>query len=246
MTKFKERPYLLRPVARHPASDGEDPHLLVLEQSSGEVLQVEERVEAKLWSFLAGAETVGKSVIESQFRVRESGYKDGDLLLKSRLKDSPAGTALVQGASDLAVELVGAQRLIVVPSLVDGADDLLHVVQIGLRLERVIDAVVSGLVQFHIVHLGVVAEVLASGSLDQPVGHQRAGGDDGMDEAMVDQIGDDQALLRYRHRAGKGHDDETVFVAGHGFKHVGAFADLASGEGGVAHRCDQVIDAACL
>ena len=81
----------------------------------------------------------------------------------------------------------------------------------------------------------------APGGLDQPVRHQRAGGDDGVDDAAIDQFGDDQPLLGDGHRARKGHYDEAFFVARHRFQHVGAFAHLAAGKSGVAHGPHQVI-----
>ena len=71
--------------------------------------------------------------------------------------------------------------------------------------------------------------------------HQRSGGDDGVDDAVIDEVGDHQALLGDGHRAGQGHHNEAFLVARHGFQHVGAFANLASGEGGVAHGADKVI-----
>ena len=120
-------------------------------------------------------------------------------------------------------------------------DDALHEVEVRLRLQRVVHAVVAGLVQLDVVHLRVVAEVRAPRGLHQPVRHQRAGGDNGVDDAVVNQIGDHQPLLGDGHRARQRHHDETLFVARHGFQHVGAFAHLPPGECRVAHRADQVI-----
>ena len=80
-----------------------------------------------------------------------------------------------------------------------------------------------------------------AGGFDQPVRHERAGGDDGFDDAGIEEIGDDESLLGDGHGAGEGHDDESLAVAGHGFQHVGGVADLASGEGGAAHGADEVV-----
>ena len=58
---------------------------------------------------------------------------------------------------------------------------------------------------------------------------------------MVDQIGNDQSLLRDGHGAGQRHHDETVLVASHGFQNFSAFPHLPPGECGVAHGADEVI-----
>ena len=57
-----------------------------------------------------------------------------------------------------------------------------------------------------------------------------------------DQIAKNQAHFADGHRAGERHDHEAVFVAGHGFEHVGGIADLPRGEGGLAHGADKIVD----
>ena len=82
----------------------------------------------------------------------------------------------------------------------------------------------------------------APGGFDQTVRHQRAGGNNRIHDAAIDEFGDDESLLGHGHGAGQGHYHETILVARHGFEHVGGFADLASGEGGLAHGAHQVVD----
>ena len=83
----------------------------------------------------------------------------------------------------------------------------------------------------------------AAGGLHQPVRHQRAGGNDGIDDAAIDQFGDDQSLLGDRHGASQGHHHETLFIPGHGLQHVRRFAHLPPGESRLGHGAHQVVDA---
>src|SRR5690242_11130409 len=73
------------------------------------------------------------------------------------------------------------------------------------------------------------------------MGHQCAGGNNGIDDAAVDQLSDDQALFCYRHRTGESHDHKTIFVARHGLEHIGGFSDLAPGERSIRHGANQVV-----
>ena len=82
----------------------------------------------------------------------------------------------------------------------------------------------------------------ATGGFDQSVRHQRAGRNDRVHDAAIDQLGDHQALLGHGHRAGECHDDEAFLVARHGLEHVGSFAELAAGKRGPGHGAHQVVD----
>ena len=84
----------------------------------------------------------------------------------------------------------------------------------------------------------------ASRGLHQTVRHQSSGRDDRIHDATVDQFSDNQPLFGNRHRASQGHHNKAIFVASHGFEHVGGFADLAPGECGLRHRPHQVINRA--
>ena len=114
-------------------------------------------------------------------------------------------------------------------------------IEVLLRLQRVVHAVVAGLVEFHVIHPWVVAVMLATRGLDQAMGHERASGDDGIDDALINEIADDEPLLGHGHGPGQGHDHEAIFVARHGFQHIGCFTKLAAGKGGIGHASNQVI-----
>ena len=120
--------------------------------------------------------------------------------------------------------------------------DLLNIVEVLLRLERVIHAVVALLIKLGVGHIGVIAEMGTSGGFDKSVRHESTGRDDRVDNAAVNQLGNNQALLRYSHRPGQGHDYETILIARHGFEHIGSFAKLAASEGSLRHRAHQIVN----
>ena len=149
---------------------------------------------------------------------------------------------LRQVRADGVVQLVGAHHLVVVPGLEHRRHDFFDVIEVLFRLERVVDAVVALLVKFHVRNFRIGPEVGAPGRLDQTVSHQRAGRDNGIHDAAVDQLRDDQPLLGDGHGAGKRHHDESVFVERHGFEYVGRFPQLPAGECRLRHGTHQAIN----
>ena len=144
--------------------------------------------------------------------------------------------------SNRTVQLIRAHHFVRVPAAKHGSHHAFHVVEILLGLERVIHAVVPGLVEFLVAELGIVPEMSAPGRFDQPMRHQRPSGDDGVHNAAIDQLGYHQSLLGHGHRAGERHDDEAVLVARHGLQHIGSFAELAAGERRLGHRPHQLVN----
>ena len=140
------------------------------------------------------------------------------------------------------VELVGAQYLVGVPFRQDPEHDLFHIVQVGLRLQRVVHAVVPLPVELFVGDFRVVAEMGATGGFDQPVRHQGPRGNDCVHDAAIDQLRDDQSLLGHRHGAGERHYFEAVLVAGHRFQHVGRLAQLPPGKRRFGHASHQVVN----
>ena len=143
--------------------------------------------------------------------------------------------ALGEIGADGVIQLVGAHDVVVVPGFKNGSHDFFDVIEILLGFERVVDAVVALLVEFLVGDFRIGAEVRSPGGLDQSVGHQSAGGDDGVHDASVDQLGHD-------HGSGQCHDDKSVFVERHGLENVGGLAELAPGEGGLGHCAHQAVD----
>ena len=61
-------------------------------------------------------------------------------------------------------------------------------------------------------HVWPVFEVLQPGTLYEPVGHERTGGDHGLYPAAIDHLAEQEPLLRDRHRAGYGDDTEALLI----------------------------------
>ena len=225
---------MLGPVARDAAADGEDAHFFGGHHDVGEGLEVFEGIEAKDRTLIALAGVLIESEIEAEFGIGEGGNEDGNIVLVGGFENAAALGVFDKEFADAFVKLPTADDFVGIPFFEDAVDDFLDVIEIGFRLEGIVDAVVAGEEEFVVVHFGgIVTEVGAAGGFDQAVGHKRAGGDDGFDDAGFDEIAEDETHFADGESAGESHDDETVFVAGHGFENVGGIADLASGVGGV-------------
>ena len=62
--------------------------------------------------------------------------------------------------------------------------------------------------------------------------HERSCGGDGIDQACLNHIADDQVHLTDRHRAGYRKEAKTLFIAHHSVQRFRSFGDL---------RCDAAI-----
>ncbi len=123
---------------------------------------------------------------------------------------------------------------------------LFDVIEIRLRLERIVHTVVSGVEKLLIVHIRVVTEMRVARGFHKSVSHERAGRDDGLHDARFNQIAKNQPHLAHRQSARERHDHKTILVAGHLLKNIGGIADLPAGERRVAHGAHQFIDRAAL
>ncbi len=121
--------------------------------------------------------------------------------------------------------------------------EALDVVEVLLELDRVVDAVVALAVEILVLQVRPVLEVQHAGALAEPVGHERAGGDDGVYPAAVDHLAEHQPLLGDRHRARDRDDAEAALVADHRLEHVGGLAEAAPAEGRLAHGANQGVHA---
>ena len=89
--------------------------------------------------------------------------------------------------ADSVVEFPTADDFVVIPFFENGVDYFFDVIEIGFGLERIVDTVVAGEEEFVVAHFGgIVAEVGEAGGFDEAMGHERAGGDDGLDNAGLD------------------------------------------------------------
>ena len=89
------------------------------------------------------------------------------------------------------VELVGAHHLRVVPVAENLRHHPFHVVEVLLGLKRVVNAVISLLVEFGVRNIWIVLIMRATGGLDKAVRHERASGNDGVHDSVFDQVSDD-------------------------------------------------------
>jgi len=234
---------LLGPVARDAAANGEDAHFFCGHHGVGEFFEVLEGIEAEERAVVALAAVFVEGEVEAEFGIGEGGDEDGDVSFVGGAENAAAGGVLGEIFADFAMEFPTADYFFGIPRFENAVDDFLDVIEIGFWLERIVDAVIAGEEEFVVVHFGgIVAEVGKAGGFDKAVGHERTGRDDGFDYSGFDEIAEDEAHFSYGEGAGEGHDDEAVFVAGHGFKDVGGIANLAGGVGGVAHGADEIVD----
>ena len=114
------------------------------------------------------------------------------------------------------------------------------VVEVGLLLERVVHAVVALAEELLVGEARVVPVVGEADRLGQPVGHQRAGGDDSMHHPAVDHLADHTAHLRDGHGSGERQHDLALRVAHHLEGDGERLSQAASAERGFRHRAQQV------
>jgi hypothetical protein len=241
--EFSVHTKLLRPVSGDTPTNGEDAHFPGGHHDVGEGLEIFEGIEAEKRALVALARVFVQGEIETEFGVAEGGDEDGDIVLESGAKDAAATGGVVEKCPDAFVELPATHDFFGIPLFEDTVNYLLDVIKISFRLEGIVDAIVASEEEFIVVHFrGIVTEVGTASSFDESVSHESASGDDGFDDARVDEITEDQAHFANSESASKGHDDKTVLVASHGFEDVGGIADLAGGVGGVAHGTDQIVD----
>jgi hypothetical protein len=234
---------LLGPVARHTAADCENAHFFGGHHGVREGLEIFERIEAKRGALLFFARVLIEGKVEAKFRIGEGGDENGDVVLVGGFENAAVLGIFDEKFADALVKLPAANDFIGIPFVEDAVDNLFDVIEVGFGFEGIIDAVVAGEEECVVVHFGgIVTEMGTACSFDEPVGHERAGGNDGFDNAGFDEVAEDETHLADGESAGEGHDDETIFVASHIFEDVGGVADLTGSIGGVAHGTNKIVD----
>jgi hypothetical protein len=138
----------------------------------------------------------------------------------------------------------GARQDGVVGQGVQGApQEPLHVVEILLELDGVVDAVVAPGIEVFVPHARAVLEVQQARPLGQAVGHEGAGRDQGLHPAAIDHLAQQQALLGDRHRPRNRDDAKTIRVAHHRLQNVGGLSQAPATEGRLAHGADEGVHA---
>src|SRR5882672_12709704 len=151
MAQLDERSELLRPVARNAAANRENSQTFLLEQRWRKIFQILKRIETKTRLALFVTLAIGKRVIQTKFGVGERRHEYWNVLLNRGLQNSALpfrGFGKVR--ADRPVELVGAHHFAGIPTREYRLHHALHVVEVLLGLERVVDAVVSRLIEFFV------------------------------------------------------------------------------------------------
>ena len=115
MAQVEVRPELLRPVTRYSSADGEDAEALLLQQRFGVVFEVFEWIVAQRGNAVLAARAVVQREVESNLGVAERRDEDRDSFFIRRLEDAAVLHVFAEVLADVAIELVGAQWLVVVP-----------------------------------------------------------------------------------------------------------------------------------
>jgi len=115
-------------------------------------------------------------------------------------------------------------------------------VEILFEFDRIVDAVVSALVEFFVLHAGAMLEVQQARTLSQAVSHQGTGCDDRLHPTPFDHFAEQESLFCDGHRAGYRDDPEAIAIANHLLEHVCGFPEAAASERGLGHRAHEGID----
>ena len=188
--------------------------------------------------------------------VGEGGAEDGDVLLVGGEDDGVAAAGLrglaVFGevGAHLADELAGA-----VGAGLEGVGDLVGGLVADAELFLVDEGVVDA-VDHQLAEVGVACAVLvlvagdvvveAEGLEEVLVDDVGAGGDDGVDHVVADEVDEDLLQAGGDEGAGEAEDDAAVGVAEHHVVDVGGAGGVTRGVGHVVHGVDQGDDVVLL
>ena len=188
--------------------------------------------------------------------VGEGGAEDGDVLLVGGEDDGVAAAGLrglaVLGevGAHLADELAGA-----VGAGLEGVGDLVGGLVADAELFLVDEGVVDA-VDHELAEVGVACAVLvlvagdvvveAEGLEEVLVDDVGAGGDDGVDHVVADEVDEDLLQAGGDEGAGEAEDDAAVGVAEHHVVDVGGAGGVTRGVGHVGHGVDEGDDVVLL
>ena len=193
---------------------------------------------------------------ESGGAVGEGGAEDGDVLLVGGEDDGVAATGLrgltvfAEVGAHLADELAGAVGA-GFEGVGDLVGDLVALAELFLVDEGVVDAVDHQLAEVGVARAVLVlvagdVVVEAEGLEEVLVDDVGAGGDDGVDHVVADEVDEDLLEAGGDERAGEAEDDAAVGVAEHHVVDVGGAVGVTRGVGHVGHGVDQGHDVVLL
>ncbi len=149
---------------------------------------------------------------------------------------------LRQVSPQLPAEAGGGPDLALIQPLQHLPEDVFGIVQVGLHLQGVVDAVVTLLEQQPVRDFLRILVMHPAQGLDKAVGDQGSGGDDHLQPAPVDHLADEQAHLGHAHGPGEGAHHGAVGVPQHGLQDVGRLPQTAAAEGGPPHGPEELIE----
>src|SRR6267143_5748682 len=186
--QFRVHAELLRPITRHSSADRKNPHAPGGQHGVGKLLKIQERIKPQQRPLVPLAGNLVHRKVDAQFRITESGNKNGNLSLVSGFQNPSPGRRLVQILPDALVNLPAASDIFRIPCRKYVVHHLFDVVEIRFRLQRVVHPVVTGVEKFLIVHIGVVTEMRVTGGFHKPMSHERPDGDASPDRPRSDQL----------------------------------------------------------
>ena len=193
---------------------------------------------------------------EASGAVGEGGAEDGNVLFVGG-EDDGVATACLWGlavlgevGAHLTDELAGAVWL-GLEGVGDLVGDLVALAQLFFVDEGVVDAVDHELAEFGVacaVLVLVAGDVVveAEGFEEVLIDDVGAGGDDGVDHVVADEVDEDLLEAGGDEGAGEAEDDAAVGVAEHHVVDVGGAGGITRGVGHVGHRVDDRDDVVLL
>ena len=122
------------------------------------------------------------------------------------------------------------------------SQDAFSFVQVFLKLDGVVDAVVAFFEKLFVAHGGPMLEVQHPGPFHKPMGHQGACGHNRLDPAAFDHLAQNKSLFRNRHGPRNGNDPKAVWISDHRLKDISGFAQSSAAKGRIAHGANQIVD----
>ena len=138
----------------------------MLQQRFRKIIEVKKWIVAQLRLAFSGAHPIIQRYIQPHLGIGKRRNKDWNILLICRFQNSASFGVVLQVVAYCAVQLPRTHNLLRVPLAQHFFHHQFNMVQVLLRLQCVIDAVIARLIQLNVVHSGVIAIVLAAGGFD--------------------------------------------------------------------------------
>jgi len=139
--------------------------------------------------------------IDAQLGIAEGGNKNWHVVLESGFQNPSSLRRFVQILARAPVNLPAARGVFRVPCVEKCGPSLLRRDRDSFPARASRTRVVPGVEKLLVAHIGVVTEMRVTGGFYQSMRHERAGRDDGPDDARFNQIAKNQPHLANSQRA---------------------------------------------